>query len=158
MISFKEFIVEDWDHAKIEAPRSRWGRKRHSNYILHSKEIHGKKVEVAFGTSRDKPHHYEVGYTVDGAHYTPKAMRGTPQQGREIAHHASKTIHRFIKRVRPKSVYFHSADSQRQRIHKGLIRHLAKKYGGKASERKIKLTTDLFLPPSAAKAHKVTFR
>ncbi len=146
MIGFRDFLIEGW-----YVHGDGLGGKDYNN-ISAEKNIHGRKVKVNFSGHR-KSRHYEVSYDVDGAIDKKYAARKTAsaQHGREIAHHASKTIHRFINRVKPKSVYFSSHDPQKQRLHDGLAKRLAKKHGGKVS--KARIDYDMKIPGDSKAKH-----
>jgi hypothetical protein len=135
MKSFKQFISEGWSN------KYRKNLDPKSKYHDHSQEIGGHEVSVHFmhRKSQDpkvKDHHYEVNYTI-GNNYSKDDVKKSgielsDKNKHEILHHVHKTIDRFIRHRKPKSISMQPNEhGAKAHLYRAFAHRLAKKHNGK---------------------------
>ena len=111
--------------------------KRTGKKILthnHTK-IDGHNVDLEINGS-DEYRDFHANYTVDGGYYKGQSVIKTPSRssGKKIIDHVGRSIHSFVRHMKPKSLTMGSKLDKNQRIHKAFAEKLAKKYGGEVSQ------------------------
>tara|TARA_B110000503_G_C7097252_1_gene392194 strand:- start:759 stop:1181 length:423 start_codon:yes stop_codon:yes gene_type:complete len=123
MISFKEFINEDW---KLWQGVRKYPT-RNGSYAHNFKNIDGHKVVLELSGTE---HRYQANYSVDDS-YDKKRI--SPQTGRKILHHVGRSIDSFVRHTKPKSITMSSQYENRMDLHSMVTRKLARKYNGNVS-------------------------
>jgi len=113
-----------------------WKREKYSlgNDITHKTNIGPHQVEVGFKEYNNEPRKYHVDYMINNRH--GKVSYISPQHKEQILRHVNKTLHRFVARLKPKSLEMDSMTSDRHKLAGMAAKRLVTKFGGEVTQKK----------------------
>lgn len=121
MRTLDDILNEKWKVSDYDSPRT--GKKLFAD---NHKKIDGHDVHIGFSGNGEK--HFNVDYDVDQS-YDKQSI--SPQTGKKVINHVGKSLHSFIRHMKPASITMASKKDRNIDLHAHLAQKIAKKYGGK---------------------------
>ncbi len=127
MIGFRQFLDESWSTDKD------YGDFHHNSKVGdHHVGIEFRNRAPYNDKSKRKDGKYMILYTVGGS--LRRGRQYVSDDGaKKILKHVHGKVSQFMRVAKPKKVSFSSHDKQKQKLHAGLAKHLAKRFGGKVN-------------------------
>lgn len=132
-MKFKQFIFEKWHKGLAVQPNkfNNFKVKNYINYISHTTNIDGHDVAVTITRTKigdHKIHNVNFGVTHGGNYeYIKKTI--DPKTGTKILNHVHKVINHYIKKSKPKEIWFEGNSDKKRKLYKKYANLLAKQHG-----------------------------
>ncbi len=105
--------------------------------FYHDTKVGDRNIWIGF-QNRAGSGNYEIEYMVDNHLSRHRRNPPSPNDAHKILAHVHGKVSQFMRVAKPKRVSFTSDLEQKQKLHKVLADHLAKKFGGRVGSKYLK--------------------